>query len=152
MHTRYIVETVVLALGPGQHNLTALELTAHCRGDAPDLERRQITHIQRERAAADAALDAARADPRCVMAALYEWRGRGAPRLGDHGSLHVPGDPRSTTLALWERPYTARTSRYGPTPGITVRTADWQRGTSDVIDWPIGGGEWPKWSRPAMAA
>lgn len=150
MHTRYIVETVMLALGPGQHTLSALELTTLCRGDTPHLEHRQITHIERERADADAALDAARADPRCVMAAVYEWRGVKVPVLGKPGSLHTPSEPRLTTLTLWERPYAATVSRYGPMPGITVRQADWQCGTSDVTDWPIGGGEWPKWSRPVM--
>lgn len=152
MTTRYIIDTVMLALPEGQHRLSELEITQLCRGDLPQLERRTIDSIHAGIAAGQRALNAAMRSPACVMAALIEWQGPGQPRAGSAGSVHVPGNPRITVLELWERPYRATLSRYSMERGIRVQMAAWERGTSNVTGWPIGGGEWPRWTRPEYPA
>ncbi|WP_046059712.1 hypothetical protein [Paracidovorax citrulli] len=149
--TRYLVETVRLAVPEGHTGLTDLEITHLCNGDTPNIERRKIDskHATEEQAR-EAARSLIEGWAGFVMVTVMRWEGERDPDITKPGQLHCPGAPRLTVLALWERPYHAKLSRYSSQRGITVRLGPWAAGTSAIKDWDIGGGEWPVWNRPVF--
>jgi hypothetical protein len=149
MNTCYLIDAVMLALPPGHTKLSDLQISDLCRGDLPQLERRKLASKHRQRDAALNAIEELKQNPNCVMVAMIEWRGRGEPDINKPGTLQIPGTPEISVHDIWERPYNAALSRYGFSRGITVTISPWQRGSSDVRRWRIGGGEWPVWTRPA---
>lgn len=148
--TRYLVETVRLALPEGHTRLSDLEISQFCYGDTPALERRKVESKHASEEAAMREAEALRGEHGVVMVAVMRWVGSHDLDITKPGHFHCPGAPRLTVLSLWERPYHAKLSRYSAERGITVRLGAWAAGTSSIKDWDIGGGEWPKWYRPVF--